>query len=538
MPGVLTSKQKKLLILGSDFVTAQVVNEAHKYGLYVIASDLMEQTPTKMLADEAWLISTTDTDALIRKCKEEGVTALMFGARDFNVWNARKVCKQLNLPIYCESDYACRVARDKGEFKRICKAVGAPVATDYFLTDALSEEELNGVVFPVVVKPVDKSGNRGMSYCSNRDELIAGYKSAREISDKEIIVERRLHGKEYNVHYVLAEGHARLLYFSSTHHEPGEAENLYSFKCTTSLHLKQFIDEVDERAKAVIQRAECKEGIVWFDCIRDDDGHFYLLEMGYRFGGVMTYAPYEQVTGFNTVRWMLECALGVKHTVEDMPPALDSVLTGCAASYNLFSRRDGQIKEYIKNPKLKIRESFSIKSEEYDFYDRHSHWTVWGVLYKKRLLAGLKFKNGLYVGEDTYFLSEVIKKADRIAFIDEYLIYYIISLDSASHGNFTEKKYTELESWRAIAKLYSNRPEQERNIRATYAKRCIKMIKTYYPTSEEFRKKYYKATIKEYRKNAKFSLKEDISRREWGYFFKHIIAFLIPRLAFSFKHNM
>lgn len=345
MPGVLTSKQKKLLILGSDFVTAQVVNEAHKYGLYVIASDLMEQTPTKMLADEAWLISTTDTDALIRKCKEEGVTALMFGASDFNVWNARKVCKQLNLPIYCESDYACRVARDKGEFKRICKAVGAPVATDYFLTDALSEEELNGVVFPVVVKPVDKSGNRGMSYCSNRDELIAGYKSAREISDKEIIVERRLHGKEYNVHYVLAEGHARLLYFSSTHHEPGEAENLYSFKCTTSLHLKQFIDEVDERAKAVIQRAECKEGIVWFDCIRDDDGHFYLLEMGYRFGGVMTYAPYEQVTGFNTVRWMMECALGVKHTVEDMPPALDSVLTGCAASYNLFSRRDGQIKE-------------------------------------------------------------------------------------------------------------------------------------------------------------------------------------------------
>jgi len=304
---------KKLLILGSDFGTISVVREAHKMGLYVIVADLMKTSPTKELADEAWLLSSTDTQTLVRKCREEGISALMFGASDFNVWNARKVCQELNLPIYCESDYACRVARDKGEFKRICKKVGATTATDYFLTDALSDEELSGVVFTVVVKPVDKSGNRGMSYCSNRDELIAGYRVAREISDKEIIVERQLHGKEYNVHYVLADGHARLLYFSSTHHEPGEAENLYSFKCTTSQHLKQYIDEVNERAIAVIEKAECKEGIVWFDCIRDDDGHFYLLEMGYRFGGVMTYVPYEQVTGFNTVKWMLECALGVEH---------------------------------------------------------------------------------------------------------------------------------------------------------------------------------------------------------------------------------
>lgn len=348
----------KLLILGSDFGTISVVREAHKMGLYVIVADLMETSPTKEEADEAWLLSTTDTQTLIQKCKEEEIRALMFGASDFNVWNARLICNELNLPIYCESDFACRVARDKGEFKRICKEVGAPVAEDYYLTDALSDEELNSVSFPVVVKPVDKSGNRGMSYCSNRDELVAGYKAAREISDKEIIVERQLHGKEYNVHYVLADGNARLLYFSSTHHEPGEADNLYSFKCTTSQHLKQYIEEVNESAIEVIKKAECREGIVWFDCIRDDDGHFYLLEMGYRFGGVMTYVPYEKVTGFNTVKWMLECALGVKHTKADLPPALDTAFSGCACSYNLFSRYEGEIdsiegiEEIVKIPNV------------------------------------------------------------------------------------------------------------------------------------------------------------------------------------------
>lgn len=334
---------RKLLIIGSDFGTLQVVREARKLGYYVIAADLMETSPTKALADEAWLISSTDTDTLVEKCREQNVSALMFGASDFNVWNARKVCKKLGLPIYCESDYACRVARDKGEFKRICKSVGAPVAKDYYLTDELTQEELDSVVYPVVVKPVDKSGNRGMSYCSDREELIRGYRAAREITDKEIIVERRLSGCEYNVHYVLADGHARLLYFSATHHEPGEAENLYSFKCTTSLHLKQYIEEVNDSVIRAISKAECREGIVWVDCIRDDDGHFYLLEMGYRFGGVMTYVPYEKVTGFNTVKWMTECAIGVKHKEEDLPPALNTALSGCAASYNLFSRYNGEI---------------------------------------------------------------------------------------------------------------------------------------------------------------------------------------------------
>ncbi len=333
----------KLLILGSDFGTISVVREAHRLGLYVIVADLMVNSPTKELADEAWLLSTTDTDTLVRRCQGEGITALMFGASDFNVWNARKVCKELNLPIYCESDYSCRVARDKGEFKRICKMVGAPVAEDYYLTDRLLSAELDSVKFPVVVKPADKSGNRGMSYCANREELIAGYKKARQISDKEIIVERQLHGKEYNVHYVLAGGHARLLYFSSTHHEPGEQENIYSFKCTTNCDLKQYIEEVNELAVSVIKESECREGIVWFDCILDDDGHFYLLEMGHRFGGVMTYVPYEKVSGFNTVKWMLECALGVKHAEKDLPAALNTALIGCAASYNLFSRKNGEI---------------------------------------------------------------------------------------------------------------------------------------------------------------------------------------------------
>ncbi|MCM1270587.1 MAG: glycosyltransferase [Ruminococcus flavefaciens] len=213
-----------------------------------------------------------------------------------------------------------------------------------------------------------------------------------------------------------------------------------------------------------------------------------------------------------------------------------SICMNCKVHQKLGS--EGNIEEYIKKPKIRIREVFSIASEEYDFYDRHSHWTVWGALYKKSLLDGIKFRKGLYVGEDTYYLAEVIKKAQRIAFLDEYLIYYIYAIDSASHGKFDSKKYTELESWKKIVKLYEDRPEQVKNIKATYAKRCMKMIKTYYPVSEEFRKDYYKQTIREYRKNARLVLNEDKKKKEWIFFIKHIIAYVIPKIAFKKQWNM
>lgn len=342
----LNIMKEKLLILGSDYNTINVVREAQRQGMYVIVTDLMENSPTKEIADEAWFISTTDIDTLERKCKDSDITAVMFGASDFNISQSRMLCARLGLPIYCDNDYTWLVARNKRMFKDICKEVGAPVADDYFLSEELTEKEVNQVVFPVVVKPCDKSGNRGMSYCENAEELRVAWCEARKITDETIIVERKLHGPEFNVHYVIAEGEMSLLYFSATHHQPGEAENLYSLKYTSSAYLKQFIEEVNDKVITVLKKVGCKDGIAWVDAIRDADGKFYLLEMGYRFGGVMTYVPYEKVSGFNTIAWMLDCARGIKHKAIDLPTSLNQAFTGIAASYHLFATKSGKIASF------------------------------------------------------------------------------------------------------------------------------------------------------------------------------------------------
>ncbi len=335
---------KKIIVLGSDFGTLDMIREAKKMGLYVVASDLMETSPTKEAADKAWKISTADIDLLERKCREENITAVMTGASDFNISNARKLCKRLGLPIYCESDYAWKVARDKSEFKKICEEVGAPVAKGYEISEKLSDEEVDAIAFPVVVKPVDNSGNKGMSYCQNKEELREGYKYARSVSSNEtIIVERQLHGPEWTVNYVLADGEIHLLYFSREHHQTGEPANLYSLMNTSSCHLKQYIEEVNDKVIEVFKRAEFKEGIAWVETMLDEDGHFYLIECGYRYGGDMSYASYERVFGFNAVKWMLEICIGVKHTKADLPKALDTAYLSTAGTYHLFATMEDTV---------------------------------------------------------------------------------------------------------------------------------------------------------------------------------------------------
>lgn len=344
--------KKKLLVLGSDNGTLDLVLEGKRMGLYVIVADNQESSPTKEVADEKWLISTADIDTLEQKCKEENISGIVYRC-DFNATQGRILCKRLGLPHYNENDEAWLTANNKSVFKNKCIELGAPVAKGYHLTDELSPEELSEIKYPVVCKPVDKSGNRGMSYCANEEELIKAYKYARSVSDnKTIIVERELHGPEFAVNYVIADGKPQLLFFSSEHSQPGELDNQYSLIITTGYHLSQYIEEVNPIVIEVLKNIGCKEGVAWVETILDQDGHFYLLEMGYRFGGEMVNVPYERISGFNSVRWMIDIALGIKHKVSDLPKPLSAPDKAVAATYLMFSKVDGNVGRIIGLDKI------------------------------------------------------------------------------------------------------------------------------------------------------------------------------------------
>lgn len=340
---------KKLLMLGTSYASCEMVKYAKSIGVYTIVTDPMDPSKSlaKQVADEYWMLNTGDIDALEARCREEGVTAVCCGISEFNLEVTMELCKRLGLKAYCTPD-AWRYSRDKDLFKKLCREINAPIAKDYFISKELTDEELDQVVFPVVVKPVDLSGNRGITYCYSKEELREAYRYALSVSKRDkIIVERMLHGEEWYSTYAFANGQISLIALNAMYAQPGEPKNCYTVTTTVSNHVKQYLEELNPVIEELLRRVGCTDGIAWVQAMLDEDGQFYIIEMGYRMDGEMMIIPYKDLCGFDTIKWLVETALGIEHTVEDLPKPQTEAFTGCACGMELWTNKSGKICEMI-----------------------------------------------------------------------------------------------------------------------------------------------------------------------------------------------
>lgn len=394
---------EKLLMLGTTGRgTKELLLEAKSRGLYTIITDNLtpEEAPLKKIADEYWMISTSEVDKLEELCKENGVTAIANGISTFNISITMELCKRLGLPCYATPE-AWSYTMDKRAFKDVCIECGVPVAKDYFISTNPTEEELNSIEFPVVVKAIDQSANRGMSYCNKKEEILEACNNARAVSASEtVIVERMLRGHEYTAWYALADGKASLMNFGIMLSKDGYPSNCYSITTTNSNHIDRYLDEVDENFKKVLNTIGCKEGIAWLEMMLDEDGHFYALEMGYRMSGDMMARVHKYAVGFDTYSWLIDVATGVAHSEKNLPVSQTKLPNRCGCSYILWSEDGGVIS----------------KVEGLEALDqlRNVHINVDG-----RLLPGMTVKKHQYLLVITFDTEDFSSMCETITYINQ-----------------------------------------------------------------------------------------------------------------------
>lgn len=133
--------------------------------------------------------------------------------------------------------------------------------------------------------------------------------------DPKIIIEKKLTGTEHLICYAAVNGELQPVNFGQSYHMLNQLANIYSFEHTTSLHLKEYLEQANEPLIQVFKEIGVKEGIVWVDAIFDEnEKKFYILEMGYRFPAtVASCSLNKRVNGFDPVKWMIECSLGIEH---------------------------------------------------------------------------------------------------------------------------------------------------------------------------------------------------------------------------------
>ena len=341
---------KKLLMMGSNFGSIEILREAKKRGYYTIVTDYYgpERSLAKRECDECWDISTAETEKLAEKCREAHVDGISCGVSEFNSEMTFRLCDALGLPKYCDWD-AWAFTRNKRIFKDMCKKHGVRVAQDYDIKTLVSGEMPEDLQFPVVVKPIDCCANIGVSFCHTADELAPAYELAKSVTKQpeSIICEQMLQGREYAAAYALLDGEASLLNVFVMHNEEGTAHNIYVLDITTTGVLDQYLAELDKGLKEVFKDAGFGNGIVWVELfLNDSDQKMYVLECGYRFPASMIPYLYKEIAGFDAISWYLDPFMGIQHTRDQLPESQTKEYDKYGVSYLLWNHTGGIIKEF------------------------------------------------------------------------------------------------------------------------------------------------------------------------------------------------
>ena len=175
---------KRLLLLGSNLWKDDIKRFARENGIYLIFAGLYPG-PLDDIADEYYRIDTTDPSVMIPFIKELNIDGVFMGGSELIISKSCDYINQLGYPCYC-TKHQWDLLQDKKAFKDLCKKYKVPTVPEYGIDDKLSEKD-----FPVIVKPVDGCGSRGITVCHTQDEFEKAKAKALEDSPtKQILIEK------------------------------------------------------------------------------------------------------------------------------------------------------------------------------------------------------------------------------------------------------------------------------------------------------------------------------------------------------------
>ena len=191
---------KRLLILGTLGEFEQLVQKARARGIYTIVCDGYPDGPARAFADESYVIPVTDTDRIAALCKEKQVDGILTSFSDLLLECMVKISAKAGLPCYLNPEQLPWY-RDKSATRGLLEELGLPSPGFAKIpTSGLTPELIAHLHFPLVTKPLDKYGSRGIYISEDLEELINGAEKTAGFSDMpEILVEEYNDGYEFNM---------------------------------------------------------------------------------------------------------------------------------------------------------------------------------------------------------------------------------------------------------------------------------------------------------------------------------------------------
>lgn len=302
---------KRLLILDGTRIACEIVNQAKRMGVHTAVTDYNppEQAPAKLLADEYFMVSITDVDEVVALIQRERFDGVVAGYSDLMLPYYAEICEKTGLPCYGTKELF-KTFTDKLKYKSLCFENDVPTIRGYDLA-AFESEKLTDVCFPVMVKPADGSGSRGVTICRSAGEVLSAAQVACAFSPSDdVLIEQYINGEEATVFWVFQDGEYYVSAMADRHVKQNEGSPLplpvaYSYP---SRHLGSYEQDIAPNVRKMLSSAGVRNGMMFMQGLIDD-GVFRVYDIGFRLTGTQEYRLLEHISDYNPLAMLISFAL-------------------------------------------------------------------------------------------------------------------------------------------------------------------------------------------------------------------------------------
>lgn len=308
----------KLMILGASNAQLTAIKKAKQLGHQVVTLDYLSFAIGHSFSDEQCYTSTFDIEGVTKAAQEYDVQGIMTMGTDQPVLSGTIAARLLKLPTWITDDIAYKVT-NKIAMKETFMTHAIPTMDYLVYEKGINESELKTLHYPVVVKPVDSQGQRGIYYLETEQEVINYYECVIKYSrQKEILVESYYPHEEVTVSGWVIDGMCIILTvtdrvtFNSTkqlgvclaHTFPSKFNGEYS-------------DKINRLTRDIVAAFEIKNGPIYFQYLIGEQG-IKVNEIACRIGGAYEAEFIPRITEFDIVEAQIAIALGQSYDASSL----------------------------------------------------------------------------------------------------------------------------------------------------------------------------------------------------------------------------
>ena len=305
--------QKRILFLGGAASQIPPIVYAKEQGHYVITCDYLPENPAHKYADEYYNISTTDKELVLNLARELKIDGIVAYASDPAAPTQAYVGNKLGLPSNPYKSVLILTRKDL--FRDFLKNNNFFVPkSNSFHTFKEAQMWLAELKMPVIIKPIDSSGSKGITKIEATDEFQVAFEYALQYSKiKKVIIEEFLIRDSYQIggDGFIVDGQLVFSGMTNTHFDSSCNSLAPIGGSLPSVLSKDKIEAVNRELQRLLTLLNMKQGALNFEFQYDASGNIMIIEVAARNGGNRIPELINYAMNVDMIKYTVDSALGI-----------------------------------------------------------------------------------------------------------------------------------------------------------------------------------------------------------------------------------